>query len=252
MNKLENKIILITGGSTGIGRASCFEFCKAGATVVFVGRREEEGKKTEADLRAQGYKATFKAVDISKAAEVEALVTSIASEYGRLDGAFNCGGVDGVKATIADTTEEDWDYIVGINLKGSFLLLKYEIRQMLKQGGGSIVNMSSVCATVARPGRVAYNASRHGVDALTKTAALEYSAKGIRINAVAPGSIRTDIFHRSTGGDPTREEYYAKGHPIGRIGEPEEIASTALWLLSDAPEFMVGHTVVVDGGFTIQ
>lgn len=252
MNKLENKIILVTGGSTGIGRASCFEFCKAGATVIFVGRRVEEGKKTETDLLAQGYRAVFKAVDISKADQVEALIAGIVAEYGRLDGAFNCGGVDGVKATIAETTEEDWDYIVGINLKGSFLLLKYEIRQMLKQGGGSIVNMSSVCAIVARPGRVAYNASRHGVDALTKTAALEYAAKGIRINAVAPGSIRTDIFHRSTGGDPAREEYYAKGHPIGRIGEPEEIATAALWLLTDAPEFMAGQTVVIDGGFTIQ
>lgn len=252
MNKLENKVILVTGGSTGIGRAACFEFCAAGAIVVFVGRRSEEGLKTQAELHAKGYQAEFKSVDISQASEVEGLIASIVDQYGRLDGAFNCGGVDGTKASIVDCTEADWDYIVGINLKGTFLLLKYEITQMLAQGGGSIVNMSSVCATVARPGRIAYNASRHGVDGLTKTAALEYAAKGIRINAVAPGSIRTDIFHRSTGGDPSREEYYAKGHPIGRIGEPEEIAQAALWLLSDAPSFMVGHTLMIDGGFTIQ
>jgi NAD(P)-dependent dehydrogenase (short-subunit alcohol dehydrogenase family) len=252
MGKLDGKVILVTGGSTGIGRASCFLFGREGARVVFCGRRADEGAKTEAELRAKGYQAVFRQADISKAAQVEKLIAEIAAEYGRLDGAFNCGGVDGVKASLIDTTEEDWDSIVGINLKGTFLLLKNEIKQMLVQGGGTIVNMSSVCAVIARPGRVAYNASRHGVDALTKTAALEYASKGVRVNAVSPGSVRTDIFYRSTGGDPAREALYAQGHPLGRIGEPEEIAKAALWLLTEAPEFMVGHTLMLDGGFTLQ
>jgi NAD(P)-dependent dehydrogenase (short-subunit alcohol dehydrogenase family) len=169
-----------------------------------------------------------------------------------LDGAFNCGGVDGPKASILDCSLDDWDQILGINLRGTFLLVKHELAIMVPQGSGTIINMSSVCATIARPGRVAYNTSRHGVDAITKTAALEYASKGIRINAIAPGSIRTDIFHRSTQGDPTREKQYNQAHPIGRIGEPEEVAQAALWLLSDAPDFMQGHTLMLDGGFTIQ
>lgn len=250
--QLESKVILVTGGSTGIGKASCELFCEEGARVIFVGRREEAGALAEAELKKKGYDAKFIPCDISQRAQVEKLFESIMNDYGRLDGAFNCGGVDGRKAMLLDCTDEDWNEIIGINLYGTFLLVQQELAIMLEQGAGSIVNMSSICGTLARPGRVAYNTSRHGVEAITKTAALEYSSKGIRINAVAPASVRTDIFLRSTGGDKAREEAYGKGHPIGRIAEPREVAKAALWLLGDAPDFIEGHVLTIDGAFTIQ
>jgi NAD(P)-dependent dehydrogenase (short-subunit alcohol dehydrogenase family) len=172
--------------------------------------------------------------------------------YGSLDCAFNNAGIDGKKAPLVELEEEEWDEIVDINLKGTFLLLKYEIRQMLIQGKGAIVNMASVCSFMARPSRCAYNSSRHGVVGLTRSAALEYAAKGIKINAVAPGSIRTDIFYRSTRGDPALEKAYAAAHPIKRIGEPEEVAKAVLWLCSDDCSFVIGHTLLIDGGFLLQ
>jgi NAD(P)-dependent dehydrogenase (short-subunit alcohol dehydrogenase family) len=249
---MKGKIALITGGGSGIGRAAALLFAREGATVVVANRRVENGNETVRLIGDEGGEAIFIQADISKKDDVQSLITSIIERYGKLDYAFNNGGVDGKPAAIVDCEEEDWDYIVDINLKGTFLLMKYEIRQMLKQGYGSIVNMSSICGTVARPNRCAYTASRHGIEGLTKVAAIEYSSKGIRINAVAPGSIRTDIFYRSTKGNPEKEKYYASGHPIGRVGEPEEAAQAALWLCSDAASFVIGHTLMVDGGFTKQ
>lgn len=249
---LDGKTILITGGGSGIGRAAAVLFAKYGAQLIIANRRTENGEETVDIIQKAGGEAFFIKTDISQKSQVEELITTIVQKFGKLDCAFNNGGLDGKPASIVDCTEEDWDTIIDINLKGTFFLMKYEIQQMLEQGYGSIVNMSSVYGSIGRPNRCAYVASRHGIEGLTKTAALEYSNKGIRINAVAPGSIRTDIFFRSTQGNPEKEKAYAEGHPIGRIGEPEEIAQAALWLCSDASSFVTGSIMLVDGGLTKQ
>ncbi|MCK4797920.1 MAG: SDR family oxidoreductase [Spirochaetes bacterium] len=249
---LKKKIALITGGGSGIGRASALLFAQEGAKVIVANRRIEKGEETVNMIKEAGGEAIYIQTDVSKGNNVETLINKIINKYDRLDCAFNCGGIDGKPAPIVECEEEDWDEIIDINLKGTFLLMKYEIRQMLKQGYGSIVNMTSICGIIARPRRCAYNASRHGVIGLTKTAALEYAKKGIRVNAVGPGSIRTDIYVRSTKGDPEKEKKYAEAHPIGRVGEPSEVAEAALWLCSDKASFVVGHTLMVDGGFIVQ
>jgi A-factor type gamma-butyrolactone 1'-reductase (1S-forming) len=246
------KVVLVTGGGSGIGRAAALLFASQKARVVVSGREGLKGGETVAMIEAQGGSAFFEGADVSKEDDVKRLVKAAVSRYGRLDYAFNNAGIDGKKAPLTELSSEEWDEIVNINLKGTFLLLKHEILQMLSQGGGAIVNMASVCSFVARPSRCAYNASRHGVVGLTRSAALEYADKGIRVNAVAPGSINTDIFRRSTGGDPAREKAYADAHPVKRIGEPEEIAECVLWLCSDSASFVVGHVLVADGGFLLQ
>ena len=248
---MEGKIVLITGGGSGIGRAAAILFAKEGAKVIVANRRADKGIETVEMIEKAGGKAVYIPTDVSQKIEVENLIATIVQKYNQLDCAFNNGGVDGKPAPIVDCEEADWDTIIDINLKGTFLLMKYEIKQMLAQGYGSIVNMSSICGTIARPNRCAYTASRHGIEGLTKTAALEYSSKGIRINAVAPGSIRTDIYYRSVKDNPAKKKAYIEGHPIGRIGEPEEVASAALWLCSDAASFVTGSIMMIDGGATI-
>lgn len=250
--KLHEKVILVTGGSTGIGKASCRLLASNGATVIFTGRRKSAGEECEAELKEDKLNVRFVPCDISSAEQLDELFKLIQSDYSNLHAAFNNAGIDGEKAEILHAQQSDWDEIIGVNLTGTFMLVQRELQMMLPRGSGSIVNMSSVCGSIARKGRVAYNASRHGVEAITKTAALEYASSGIRINAVAPGSVRTDIFLRSTGGDPKKQAMYNAGHPLGRVGEPEEIAEAVLWLMTDAPEFMVGHTLMLDGGFTLQ
>lgn len=253
MDKMfDEKIVLVTGGGSGIGRAAAVLFANEGAKVVIANRRIETGNETVKIIKNSGGDAVFIQTDVSKKIQVENLIDTIVQKFGRLDCAFNNSGIDGKLASIVDCEEEDWDQIIDINLKGTFLLMKYEIKQMLTQGYGSIVNMSSICGKIARPNRCAYIASRHGIEGLTKTAALEYSSKGIRINAVAPGSIRTDIFYRSIKANPEKEALYMHRHPIGRIGEPEEVASAALWLCSNAASFVTGSIMSVDGGATIQ
>jgi NAD(P)-dependent dehydrogenase (short-subunit alcohol dehydrogenase family) len=249
---LSGKVILLTGATSGIGRAAATQFCAAGARLVFTGRREKLGRAVERELVDAGGEAEFLRSDVSDPEDLDALFGHIADRYRRLDGAFNNAGIDGPKASLLETDIADFDRIIGTNLRGTFLLLKHEIRIMLSSGGGRIINMSSICGSVARPGRVAYNTSRHGVDGLTRSAAIEFSSRGISVNAIAPASVRTDIFRRSTGGDQDLEAAYGRGHPIGRIAEPEEIASVALWLLGAAPEFITGHILTVDGGFTAQ
>ncbi len=252
MNGINGKTVLVTGGGSGIGRAAAVLFAEHKAKVVIAGRSPEKGRETVDIIRKAGGEAVFIQTDVSEQRMVKELVEQTVDRYGALDCAFNNAGIDGKKAPLVDLEEEEWDEIVDINLKGTFLLLKYEIRQMLIQGKGAIVNMASVCSFMARPSRCAYNSSRHGVVGLTRSAALEYAAKGIKINAVAPGSIRTDIFYRSTKGDPALEKAYAAAHPIKRIGEPEEVAKAVLWLCSDDCSFVIGHTLLLDGGFLLQ
>jgi NAD(P)-dependent dehydrogenase (short-subunit alcohol dehydrogenase family) len=249
---VEGKVALVTGGGTGIGRAAALLFAREGATVVVANRTVETGEETVRLVTSGGGRASFVRTDVSREDQVERLIRTVVERHGRLDCAFNNGGIDGPPAEVVACKEEDWEQIVGINLKGTYLLMKHEIAQMLTQGGGAVVNMASVCGFIARPNRIAYNVSRHGVIGATKTAALEYARRGIRVNAVAPGSIRTAIYARSTRGDPAREKAYAEAHALGRIGEPEEVAEAALWLCSDRASFVVGHTMLVDGGMTLS
>jgi NAD(P)-dependent dehydrogenase (short-subunit alcohol dehydrogenase family) len=246
--QLEGKIALVTGGGSGIGRASALTFVREGAKVVVADIVTEGGEATVGMIRTAGGEATFVMVDVSKAAEVEALVNAVVEAYGRIDCAFNNAGVEGTGASTVDYTEEDWDRIVTINLKGVWLCMKYEIRQMLQQGGGVIVNMASYLGLVGIENGSAYVASKHGVVGLTKTAALEYARSGIRVNAVCPGFTRTPLIERVLTSRPGAEAKFLAIEPVGRFGTPEEVAEAVVWLCSDRASFVTGHAMAVDGG----
>jgi NAD(P)-dependent dehydrogenase (short-subunit alcohol dehydrogenase family) len=247
--KLQGKVALVTGGTSGIGRETALLFAKAGAKVVVAGRRELEGNETIDLIRAAGGDGLFVKTDVSKASEVDALVQRAVEKFSRLDIAFNNAGIEGVWKPIVRQSEEDWDRTININLKGVWLCLKYEIRQMLKQGGGgAIVNMSSVTGLTGSVGAAAYSASKHGVIGLTKTAALENAKSGIRINAVCPGVIETAMGQRLFG-SPAVHQAVVGLHPIGRLGKPTEIAEAVLWMCSEQASFMTGQSLVLDGGF---
>jgi NAD(P)-dependent dehydrogenase (short-subunit alcohol dehydrogenase family) len=247
--ELEGKVGLVTGGTSGIGRETAVLFAKAGAKVVVAGRRAVEGEETIELIRAAGGDGMFVKTDVSKATEVETLVQKAVEKFGRLDIAFNNAGIEGVWSPIVRQSEEDWDRTIAINLKGVWLCLKYEIRQMLKQGGaGAIVNMSSITGLVGAVGVAAYSASKHGVIGLTQTAALENAKTGIRINAVCPGFTETPMSDRVFRA-PGVHKYVLSCHPIGRLGRPKEIAEAVLWMCSDRASFMTGQSLVLDGGF---
>jgi len=252
MQRLDGKIALVTGGSSGIGRAAALAFAREGAKVVVVDILVEGSEETIKMIRGVGGEAIFVKADVSRSDEVEAMVSRTVEVYGRLDCAFNNAGIGGGRAPTAKTTEEEWDRIININLKGVWLCLKFEIQQMLKQGGGAIVNTSSVAGVVGFQGTPAYVASKHGVIGLTKAAALEYATSGIRVNAVCPGVIRTPMIDRIVKARPEMKEVYRTMHPIGRLGEAEEIAEAVVWLCSDAASFVTGHSMLVDGGLTVQ
>lgn len=246
---LEGKVGLVTGGTSGIGRATAVLLAEAGVKVVVAGRREAEGKETIQLVRAAGSDGLFVKADVSKASEVDILIQKAVERFGRLDLAFNNAGIEGVWVPIVRQSEEDWDRTIEINLKGVWLCLKYEIRQMLKQGdGGAIVNMASVTGLVGSAGAAAYCASKHGVIGLTKAAALENARSGIRVNAVCPAAIETPMAQRIFG-LPKVHKYVLSCHPIGRFGSPAEIAEAVVWLCSDRSSFMTGHSLVLDGGF---
>lgn len=246
---LQGKIALVTGGTSGIGRDTAILFAKAGAKVVVSGRREPEGRETIELVRSAGGEGLFVKADVSKASEVEMLIKKIVEQFGRLDIAFNNAGIEGVWVPIVRQSEEDWDRTISINLKGVWLSLKYEIRQMLRQGGGgAIVNMASVVGMVGSAGAAAYSASKHGVLGLTKTAALETARNGIRINAVCPAAIETTMADRLYG-NPAVHKHVLGFHPLGRFGKPEEVAEAVLWMCSDRASFMTGQSLVLDGGF---
>ena len=246
---LEGKVGLVTGGTSGIGRETALLFAKAGVKVVVAGRREREGNETIELVRAAGGEGLFQKADVSKASEVEALIQKAVERFGRLDVAFNNAGIEGVWVPIVRQSEEDWDRTININLKGVWLCLKYEIKQMLKQGGGgSIVNMASVTGLVGGAGAAAYSASKHGVVGLTKSAALETARSGIRINAVCPAVIETPMGERLFGA-PAVHKSVVGLHPIGRFGRPAEIAEAVVWMCSDRASFMTGQSLILDGGF---
>ena len=247
--ELQGKVGLVTGGTSGIGRETAVLFAKAGVKVVVAGRRELEGKETIELVRAAGGDGLFVQADVSKASEVDTLIQKAVERFGRLDLAFNNAGIEGVLTPIIRQSEEDFDRTIGINLKGVWLSLKYEIRQMLKQGGGgAIVNMASITGLVGAVGAAAYSASKHGVIGLTKSAALENAKSGIRINAVCPGFTETPMADRIFR-VPAVRKYVLSCHPIGRLGRPAEIAEAVVWMCSDRASFMTGQSLVLDGGF---
>jgi len=247
--ELHGKVCIVTGGTSGIGRGAAVLFAKAGTKVVVAGRREVEGKETIDLVRAAGGDGLFVKTDVSQAAEVDALVQKTLEKFGRLDIAFNNAGIEGSWISIAEQSEENWDRTIDINLKGVWLCLKYEIKQMLKQGGGgAIVNMASVAGLMGSAGAATYCASKHGVMGLTKAAALETARSGIRINVVCPAVIETPMGERLFG-DPEVRKYALGLYPIGRFGTPMEVAEAVVWMCSDRASFMTGQSLVLDGGF---
>lgn len=245
---LQGKVALVTGGTSGIGRDTAVLFAKSGAKVVVAGRREAEGNEAVDLIRAAGGDGLFVKADVSKAADVDALVQKTVEKFGRLDVAFNNAGIEGHWLPIIEQSEEDWDLTIDINLKGVWLCLKYEIRQMLKQGsGGAIVNMASVAGMMGLAGAATYSASKHGVIGLTKSAALETARSGIRVNVVCPAVVETPMADRAYE-DPGIHNFVLGLHPIGRFGKAGEISEAVLWMCSERASFMTGQSLVLDGG----
>ncbi len=249
---LEGKVAVVTGGGSGIGDAVARAFAREGAKVVVADINTRGGERTADMIKEEGGDAIFVRTDVSSGLDVEAMVNKTVEAYGRLDCACNNAGTLGRSVRTHEMTEEEWMRIVGVNLKGVWLCMKYELIQMLKQGKGAIVNMASIAGVVAATASSAYGASKHGVVGLTKTAAVEYAQSGIRINSVCPGTTRTPMVEPRFDADPEEERRAASRHPMGRIGSPEEIAEAVVWLCSDAASFVTGHALSVDGGYTSQ
>ena len=248
--KFDNKVALVTGGNSGIGRAAALAFAREGAKVIIAARRGPEGQETVRMIKDAGGEAIFVQTDVSRAAEVEAMVKKTVEAYGRLNYAFNNAGIS-KRVSLVELTEEDFDRVISINLKGVWLCMKSEILQMLKQGGGAIVNTSSGYGLFGSSrGVSAYAASKHGVIGLTKAAALEYAKAGIRVNAVLPCWILTPMVENTLRNDPQLEARILDHEPVGRMGTPEETAEAVVWLCSDAASFVTGHSMVIDGGLT--
>lgn len=252
MADFDGKVALVTGGGTGIGKATAIAFAREGARVVIGNRNSAAGEAVVEEIHGNGGEASFLQTDVSSEDDVRALVDHAVARFGRLDAAFNNAGIGGMPGPIADQTSENFDDVMGINVKGVWLSMKYEIKQMLKTGGGAIVNNSSVGGLLGFPGVGIYSASKHAVMGLTKSAALEYSAQGIRVNAVNPAVIRTQMADGLAHTNKMEVDGFAAMHPIGRIGEPHEVADAVLWLCSDKASFVTGTATCVDGGFTVQ
>ena len=250
--RLAGKIAVVTGGSSGIGRATAQIFAREGAKVVVADVGVEGGAETVRLINDSGGEATFVQTDVAQPADVEAMVKKTVETYGRLDCAFNNAGIEGVVQPTVGYDEADWDRVISINLTGVWLCMKYELQQMLTQGGGAIVNTASIAGLVGLPGFSAYVAAKHGVNGLTKTAALEYAKSGIRVNAVCPGAIRTPMFERGARDNPGIEEQVVAAEPIGRMAEPAEVGEAVVWLCSDAASFVTGQPMAVDGGWVAQ
>jgi NAD(P)-dependent dehydrogenase (short-subunit alcohol dehydrogenase family) len=246
---LEGKVMLVTGGASGIGRATCLALAREGAQVVVADVDESGGEETVGFITQKGGQATFIRADITDRDQVEALIQGVVDAYGRLDGAFNNAGVEGRIADTIECSDENFDRTIDVNVKGVWLCMRAELRQMRKQGnGGAIVNTSSVAGLVGFEGLPAYVASKHAVIGLTKTAALEFAKEKIRVNAVCPGAIDTPMMDRLIGGQEESRQAFVAKEPIGRFAQPGEIGEAVAWLLSDAASFVTGVAMPVDGG----
>lgn len=244
------KTVLVTGASSGIGRAAACAFARDGWAVALADRDEERGREVAAEFREAGTHCLFVRCDVADEASVDTMMGRIVAEFGRLDAAFNNAGIEGASAPMAESTAASFDQVVAVNLRGVWLCMRAELRQMLRQSGGAIVNCSSVAGLIGLPNISAYVAAKHGVVGLTRTAALEYARQNIRVNAVCPGAIETPMLERYMACNEGGREAMVRTEPIGRIGSPEEIANAVVWLCSERASFTTGQALAVDGGWT--
>jgi NAD(P)-dependent dehydrogenase (short-subunit alcohol dehydrogenase family) len=247
--RLDNKVALITGGSSGIGQAAAFLFAAEGANVVIADINVDGGERTVQSIRDNGGKAHFVRANVSKAADVEAMVNKVVELHGRLDCAYNNAGILGEIVPLIDQDEAIWDETIDTNLKGAWLCMKHEIPHMLKQGSGAIVNTTATAAIKGSPNRCAYAASKAGIVSISKSAAMEYAEYGLRINVICPSHTRSHMLEQFFELKPELEASFIAQAPMGRIAAPEEVAEGALWLCSDAASFVTGHVLAMDGGF---
>jgi NAD(P)-dependent dehydrogenase (short-subunit alcohol dehydrogenase family) len=244
----DQKVAIVTGGNSGIGRATAIALAREGAKVTVAARRVRVGEETVRLIKEAGSDGIFVKTDVANENDVSSLVEKTVDTYGRLDYAVNNAGIGEKMTPLVEQTSEKFDQIMNTNVRGAWLSMKHEIQEMMKNGGGAIVNMSSGAGLVGFPQMPVYIASKHAVLGLTKSAALEYAKSGIRINAIAPGGVETEMLMQTIGDDHQFLETFKSMHPIGRIGTPEEIANAVVWLLSDKASFVLGHTLLVDGG----
>lgn len=256
MSSISGKVVLITGATSGIGKAAAVAFAQNGALVVLAGRRDFEGEAVVNEISSNGGEAIFVKTDVSDEEQVKHLVEKTVVTFGRLDVAFNNAGIEGnFNILTADQTVEHYQRVFDINVKGVLLSMKYEIPALLAAGGGAIINMASVAATVGASGAAIYAASKHAVLGLTRTTALEYAQQGIRVNAISPGAVETEILQRNVGlpeENSQARQIFTNLHPMKRIASPEEIASAVVFLASDDASFITGANLAADGGWTVQ
>ena len=254
MAEMAGKVVVVTGGGSGMGRAAALAFAREGARVMVADIHGEAAEATAATIRAAGGEALAVAVNVAQATQVEAMIEATMTAWGRLDCAFNNAGINIEHGPLVECTEEEWERVLAVNLKGVWLCMKAEIPRMLAggdSGGGRIVNNASIVGLRGSRNTPAYVASKHGIVGLTRAAALEYGQAGIRVNAVCPGAIKTQMYLDREGDDPANNARIAAANPLNRLGNPEDVASAVLWLCSDAASFVTGHCLVVDGGETV-